>query len=264
MMKFEKRKKFYGFESDYFYEESCIPDIKPVSKEPYLLPQPEGLVRVLDLLFAETSEGGRCVLLRWILESEFPVDSITFELCQLDAADNCVASDLHTYGREELANLRKGDVFVPSVGYPLDDRCAMVEVKVQEAVSDRYVYRVKGTRVEAGYRAPEYWSYDKKPGREDDLSDKTPLRVTSKGRGRVQLLLPVVILSIVVMLLTILSPYIRPFIPEPEEETASDTAAVTAVADVNDAVGGFDEFMTMGEDGVVEYTTIPVSPTSGS
>ncbi len=261
MMKFRNRKTLESLEYADFYEESSIPALNPVSKEPYLLPQPEGLVRVLDLLFAEdAAEGGRRVLIRWTLETEFPVDSVTFELCQKDAADNCVVSTMHTFGQEELANLRKGDVFVPTWSYLLDSRCASVEINVQEVVSNHYVYRVKGTRVETGYRAPEYWSYDIKPGREDDLSAKTPLRVTSKGRGRVRFVLPVVILSAVLMLLLILYPYIRPFISEPEEETA----AGTTVADVDDAVGIYDEFMTMGEDGVAEYTTIPVDPTFGS
>jgi hypothetical protein len=133
-------------------------------------------------------------------------------------------------------------------------------VQILEVVSGRYTYRVKGTRVEAGYRPPEYWVYDKKPGRSDDLSDKIPLRVASKGRGRVRFVRPVAILAVILLLFLILYPYIRPFIPEPEEETAEAETLGFIPADSGEDHMGFDEFMTMGEDGVMEYTTLPAEP----
>ena len=260
---FPFRKKGLDFDELYesydLYKADGLPRVRPLAKEPYLLPQPEGLLRVKDLLFAE-ADGVRCVLLRWIMEADFPVDTMIFELSQLDAADECMGTVTLTYGREELSGLRKGDLLTPLAGIPVDSRCAAVRVQVVEVSSGRYIYRVKGTRVEAGYRPPEYWAYDKKPGRSDDLPDKVPLRVASKGRGRARFVRPVAILAVLLMLFLILYPYIRPFIPEPEEETTEAETLGVEPAVSGDDFMSFDEFMTMGEDGVVEYTTTHSQP----
>ncbi len=192
--------------------------VRAAAKESYLYPQPEGLLRVQDYLFAEAC-GCRCVLLRWVMEAEHPLDAFTFELSQLDAADECIGTVTVTYHKRDFHGVKTGEVFVPLDGVAVEDGCASVRVQLLEAVSGQYIYRVKGTHVEAGYRSPEYWSHDKHPGREDRLTDKKPLRVNCKRRAQVGLILPVAGLAVVVMVVAMLFPYIRPYLPRPEEET---------------------------------------------
>ena len=204
------------------------------AKEPYTLPQPEGLLRVQDYLFTEVG-GCRCVLLRWVMEADFPVDAFTFELSELDAADECIGTETLTYYQRDFHNVGTGDVFVPLDGVAVEEGCASVAVRLVEVVSGQYVYRVKGTRVEVGYRAPEYWSYDKNPGRGDRLSEEQPLRVKAKRRTRVGFILPAAVLALAVMLVAMVFPYIRPYLPNFEEETASETGYETAFEDQDDS-----------------------------
>ena len=90
------------------------------AKKPYTLPQPEGLLRVQDYLFTEVG-GCRCVLLRWVMEADFPVDAFTFELSELDAADECIGTETLTYYQRDFHNVGTGDVFVPLDGVAVEE-----------------------------------------------------------------------------------------------------------------------------------------------
>ncbi len=187
------------------------------AKESYLLPQPEGVVRVQDYLFTEI-QGTRCVLIRWVMEADFRVDSFAFELTELDVAENSLGTTAVTCGRADIGSAAKGTVFVPMEAVPVQEKCTAVKIRLTEVTSGNYVYGIKGTRVEPGYRAPERWTYDKRPGREDGLSDNRPLRVIRKRRSRVRFLWPVAVVTAILMLLMLLDPYVpRP----PKEETST-------------------------------------------
>jgi hypothetical protein len=183
------------------------------SKESYLLPQPEGVLRVQDYLFAEIG-GTRCVLLRWVMEADYPVDSFTFVLTELDASEKPLHTRTLTCGRADVATVAKGAAFVPTDAIPVQEHCTAVQVQLTEVRSGNYAYCITGTRVEVVYRAPEPWAYDKKPGREDRLSDKHPLRVIRKRAVRPRFLWPAAVLTAILMILMLLDPYI----PRPPED----------------------------------------------
>ena len=199
--------------------------LRTSSKEAYLLPQPQGVLRVQDYLFAEI-EGTRCVLLRWVMEAEEPVDSFTFVLTELDASDNPLHTRTVTCGRADVAMVTKGSAFVPTDAIPVQEHCTAVKVQLTEVLSGNYAYCITGTRVEVVYRPPETWVYDKRPGKEDRLSDKRPLRVIRKRAVRPRFLWPAAILTAILMILMLVDAYI----PRPTEDTRGE--------DVTTAGGG--------------------------
>ena len=207
-------------------------DSRTSAKEPYLHPQPEGLMRVKDYLFTETEEG-RCLLLRWVMETDFPVDLCSFDLLELDAADECIRKTALSYTRSDLEGLRLGDVFIPIDGILVCEGCSSIRVQITAVYSANYVYSVKGTRVEVGYRAPECWAYDKKPGREDDLTEDIPLRVSGKRRVRMSHILPVAILTVLLMIAAVLLPYVSAEEGEthPEPETQAEASVETSAGE---------------------------------
>lgn len=176
-------------------------------KETYAHPQPEGLMAVQDFLFTNRA-GGRYVLLRWVMEAEFPVDRFTIELKQMDPVNECLDTVTVTYQGLDIPPLKQGDLFVPAQGIAVQDKCTDIRVRLIEVVSGDFVYRVKGSRVEVDFCAPEPWVYDPRGGREDRLSDTVSLRVGSKLGGKVRFGWPIAILSALLLILLMVLPYL--------------------------------------------------------
>ncbi len=236
------------------FDANCV---RSSAKESYLLPQPEGVVRVQDYLFTEI-EGTRCVLLRWVMEADFPVDSFTFVLTESDAAESDLGTTTVTCGRADVASVAKGAVFTPASAIPVGEKCTAVKIQLTEVVSGDYVYTVKGTRVEAGYRAPERWVYDKNPGREDGLSDKRLLRVVPKRRKNARFLWIPAVLTAILLILMILDPYVTRLREETAEDTAADGVVTSVFREPSEYETGvfypMDEFGTLD---VYEYAAEP-------
>ncbi len=199
-------------------------------REDYRYPQPEGLVALRDLLYTNR-DGCRYVLLRWGMEADFKVDRFTFELTQLDFAEECLETITVTYQGMDIPSVQRGECFVAPRGIVLREKCADIRVRLVEVVSSNYVYRVKGMRVDVEYLTPVPWEYDERGGRGDKLSDKIPLRVHSKRRGRVGFRWPAVFLSVVLLLLVMLLPIL---IPDTKEVHAGGHAKETEAVDVSD------------------------------
>ena len=202
-------------------------------KERYTHPQAEGLVSVQDFLLT-TAESGRCVLIRWSMDAEFPVDRFTFLFKELDAAGETLSEATVTYEGLDIPPAECGELFVPEQAIAVSDRCADIHVQLVELVSGNYVYRVKGTRAEVDYRVEDAWLYDKKAGRKEKLKKKITMRVFSKCRVKMKkrwlvTVLTVLLLTVVVffpMIRLIVSPYVKAFagmvkdwLSPPEEET---------------------------------------------
>lgn len=176
--------------------------------EAYRYPQPAGLVAVKDYLFAHTEEG-HCLLLRWVMEADFPVESFTFTVEQLDAVGDPVGQATVTCAGEDIPSVKRGECFTPERGIAVHERCSAIRVHLSEVISEGYVYRVKGMRVEMDYRPDTPWRYEANGGAEDGLSDTVSLSLSSKLRGkrsRVRFLWPLALLSFLLILLIILAP----------------------------------------------------------
>ena len=227
--------------------EAALADITP--KESYAYPQPEGLVTVQDYLFSAV-EGTRCVLIRWCKEADFPIDEYTFELQQLDVADQLLESVTVTYKGRDIPAAAKGDSFVPERAVTVLPRCHSIRVQLVELISGNYVYRVKGIRVEVGYRTAEPWQYDVKGGRKEGLSDRIPLRVESKRRYTARAcgfiaFLAALALAVVILfpwLFAMLKPYAVRLIPKPkpEPETTAEAVIDTEEPEQTRYAGGFE------------------------
>ncbi|MBQ3508386.1 MAG: hypothetical protein IJA91_07555 [Clostridia bacterium] len=199
-------------------------------RKDYLYPQPEGLVSVRDILYTNR-DGCRYVLLRWGMDADFQVDRFTFELTQLDFAEECLETVTVTYQGVDIPTVRQRECFVVPRGIALQEKCADIRVRLIELVSGKYIYRVKGMRVEVDYLVPMPWKYDERGGKDVKLSDKIPLRVYSKRRGRVGFRWPVVGLSVVLLILIMLLPVL---FPGTEEVQSGGYPAETEAVDVDD------------------------------
>ncbi len=217
-------------------------------KERYVHPQPEGLVSVHDFLLT-TTEAGRCVLIRWSMDADFPVDRFTFLFKQMDAAGEVLGEATVTYEGLDIPPAACGELFVSEQALAVSDRCADIHVQLVELISGNYVYRVKGTRAEVDYRVEDAWLYDKKAGRKEKLKKKISMRVFSKCRVKMKkrwlvTVLAVLFLAFVIffpMIRLIVTPYVRIlkdalFPPEEEtvaEETVAEDPRDAALADVD-------------------------------
>ena len=217
-------------------------------KERYVHPQPEGLVSVQDFLLTSTDDG-RCALIRWSMDAEFPVDRFTFLFKELDAGGEVLKEETVTYEGLDIPPAACGELFVTERAIAVSERCADIMVQLIELHSGNYVYRVKGTRAEVDYRVEDAWLYDKKAGRKEKLNKKISLRVFSKCRVKIKTrwlvtVLTVLLLAFVIffpMIRLIVTPYVRAlkeaiFPPEEEtvaEETVAEEPQDAALADVD-------------------------------
>ena len=217
-------------------------------KERYAHPQPDGLVSVQDFLLT-MSDAGRCVLIRWSMDAEFPVDRFTFLFQQLDVGGEILGEETVTYEGLDIPPAACGELFVPERAISVSDRCADIRVQLTELISGNYVYRIRGTRVEVDYRVEDAWLYDQKAGRKEKLNRKTSMRVFSKCNVKMKkrwlaTVLAVALMAFVVffpMIRLIVTPYIRMlkeaiFPPEEEtvaEETVAEEPQDSVLADVD-------------------------------
>ncbi len=217
-------------------------------KERYVHPQPEGLVSVQDFLLTGTDDG-RCVLIRWSMDAEFPVDRFTFLFKELDAGGAVLREETVTYEGLDIPPAACGELFVTERAIAVSERCADIMVQLIELNSGNYVYRVRGTRAEVDYRVEDAWQYDKKAGRKEKLNKKISLRVFSKCRVKIKsrwlvTVLAVLLLAFVIffpMIRLIVTPYIQAlkeaiFPPEEEtvaEETVAEEPQDSVLADVD-------------------------------
>jgi hypothetical protein len=174
-------------------------------REPYLHPQPEGLVAVKDYLFARV-DGQACLLLRWVLDTDLPVERVTFALRELDPAGEELETVTVTYEGEDIPRAPRGTCFAPDRGISVHERCTDLRVILLEVASEGYLYRRRGERMVLDYVPEEPWVFRDTDGEEEGLSDTVPLRLTSKRRGHPRFLCPLALGAFLLTLLVILLP----------------------------------------------------------
>ena len=161
----------------------------------YAHPQPAGLCALREYLLTNTDEG-KLLLLRFAKEGDFTVDSMTFEITQLDAMGGELGKLPVTLRDSEIPPVETGHVFTPDVGIPVDGSCADIRLRLITVTSGDYTYRVEGGTVTTDYTPAEPWRYDPRAGEGEHLTEEKPLRVRSKRAGKVRFLWPVALLTV--------------------------------------------------------------------
>ncbi len=179
------------------------------TRQLYEFPQPNAPMLVREYLFT-TLEGNRCCLLRWFMRDDIPVDSMTYVLVQLDARGDEVDTVELTHTALELPHIVGGQLFTPLWAIPVEPSCVSVRVYLKTVVSGAYVYHITPQDVRIDYEPPEEnWTYNRKWERRDRVSDKKPLRVTSKRKGRMGGLGISAFLIVLLLCLVICFPYLK-------------------------------------------------------
>ena len=161
----------------------------------YAHPQPAGLCALREYLLTDLEEG-RVLLLRWVKEGDFGIDSMTFEVTMLDAVGDELGRVTVTQKDGDIPPIEAGHIFTPDRGVPVDGNCVDIRVRLLEVRSGAYVYRVENGAVVTDYEAPEPWRYDPHAGEREHLTEEKPLLVRSKRAGKVRFLWPVALLTV--------------------------------------------------------------------
>lgn len=183
----------------------AYPPTEASRRELYLYPQPDSLVAVKDYLFARV-DGQACLLLRWTLETDLPVDRVTFAVRELDPAGELLDTVTVTYEGKDIPQGSRGTCFAPDRGIAVHERCTDLRVILLEVSSAGYVYRRQGERMVMDYVPEEPWVYRETDGEAEGLSDDAPLHLTSKRQGGPRLLWPIALAAFLLTLLVILLP----------------------------------------------------------
>lgn len=177
----------------------------------YAHPQPAGLCALREYLLTNTDEG-KLLLLRFVKEGDFTVDSMTFEITMLDAMGGELGKLPVTLRDSEIPPVETGHVFTPDVGIPVDGSCADIRLRLITVTSGDYTYRVEGGAVTTDYTPAEPWRYDPRAGEAEKLTEERGVRVRSKASGKVRHLWPIALLTALILLGIIAAPFLEAFI----------------------------------------------------
>jgi hypothetical protein len=173
----------------------------------YAHPQPAGLCAVREYLLTR-AEDTRVLLLRWIKEGDFTIDTMTFEVTMLDAIGVELGRKTVTWLDGDIPAAEVGHIFTPERGIPVDGSCMDIRIRLLEVTSGAYVYRVENNTVTVDYIPEEPWKYDAHGGEKQGLNEEHPLRVRSKRAGKVRHLWPIALLAVLFLAYTVVRPYL--------------------------------------------------------
>ena len=176
----------------------------------YAHPQPAGLCALREYLLVDQpthTHGGRLLLLRWVKECDFPVDSMTLEVTMLDAIGSELGKVPVTLRDSDIPPVETGHIFTPDLGIPVDGSCADIRIRLTEVTSGAYVYRVEGLTVTLDYAPEEPWRYDPHAGEKEKLTEERCVRVRSKRSGKVRHLWPLALLTALLLICLITRPF---------------------------------------------------------
>lgn len=175
----------------------------------YTRPQPAGLCTLREYLLTDLEEG-RVLLLRWVKEGDFPIDSMTFEITMLDAVGGELGRLTVTQKDGDIQPVEVGHSFSPDRGIAVDGGCMDIRMQLLEVRSGSYVYSVSGQTVTPDYDPPEPWHYDPHAGEKEHLTEEKGMRVRSKRAGKVRFLWPAALLTVLFLLYILIRPYVYP------------------------------------------------------
>ncbi|MBR5124924.1 MAG: hypothetical protein IKU90_07300 [Clostridia bacterium] len=199
---------------------------------PYTLPQPSGLLAVKEYLLTDMEEG-RFLLLRWVRELEFPVDTLTYEIVMLDSVGAELGRKTVTHVASDIPAAEVGEAFALKRGIPVEMNCMSVRIRVTEVKSGAYVYRVVGEAVHVDYIPQEPWKLDPKAGKKEKLTDRNPLRVRSKRTEKVSFLWPAALLAVLILVGSlVLPPLVKQIAQQIREKAPQSTPTVSAIVQI--------------------------------
>ncbi len=182
---------------------------KPESSEHhfYELMQPDAPILLQDYILTDNASGKYC-LLRWIKNFEYSITSIKLELTELDDSAMTCSVRCITFTEADLTQVNLGETFVPKSGIAVDPKCVSIRVKLIELQSDAYIYRLENEKIVIDYQItpPQPTSKAKKRRK----YKRTQLSVLKADR---RLLGWAVALSVIILILVFVAPYIYVFIP---------------------------------------------------
>ncbi len=147
-----------------------------IDKGIYSHPQIGGYLTVKQFLLIER-DGKRCLLLRFVNESDFVIDRAEFTVKQFNAAGKMIGSVNIKYGDIKIA---QGDMFAPKNGIVVDETCVDFLVQMAYVGSGCYKYVFKNGSVTAYYEKNQ--NTDKRNTEKN--TSKVTVRSKYKGGGK--------------------------------------------------------------------------------
>ena len=117
--------------------------------------------------------GQKCLLLKFVNETEFFINSVRFKLIQLDSEGKVICrQNLHFDGFTIGADCE----YIPLSRIVVNEKCADFKVVIDYVDSGYYRYRVRGGRVLAFYNAPNNNESKSLSSKEDPVFNVTSYR----------------------------------------------------------------------------------------
>ena len=118
-----------------------------IDKGVYSHKQVNGYMVVKQFMVVEREEK-RCLILRFLNESDFEVNAMIFTVTQRDTAGEIIGTSNIKLTHLSVA---AGELFSPESGVIIAPECADFEVEMQTVISGKYRYVFKGRQVTAHY-----------------------------------------------------------------------------------------------------------------
>lgn len=122
-----------------------------ISKGFYQYSQVNNFITVKNYMFLR-EKGKKCLLIRFVNDSDFKVDSMEYTVVQLGAGGQ-VIDNIRVECKK--MNLAPGEMYVSNESIVVDDYCSDFKVVFSRVCSGNYVYTVREGRAVADYTLPE-------------------------------------------------------------------------------------------------------------
>lgn len=145
-----------------------------ISKGFYQYSQVNNFITVKNYMFIR-EKGKKCLLIRFVNDSDFTVDSMEYTVVQLGAGGQVIDN---TRVACKKMNLAPGEMYASNESIVVDDYCSDFKVVFSCVRSGNYVYTVREGRAVADYILPEVALEigEKKRGRKGKRSRKIKRR----------------------------------------------------------------------------------------
>lgn len=122
-----------------------------ISKGFYQYSQVNNFITVKNYMFLR-EKGKKCLLLRFVNDTDFKVDSMEYTVVQLDAGGQTIATIPVVCKK---MNFAPGEMYASNDSIVVDDYCSDFKIVFSAVHSGNYVYTVRDGRVVADYSLPE-------------------------------------------------------------------------------------------------------------